>query len=195
MMFWYSAALLSWSLALMVVARNGPSKLPLGVLTLALPTVDAQIVDVEAVCRERLKIGDDAHGGALAARQADQTDAGQLRYFLRQARVGQIFDLRQRQSFRCHRQSQHRRIGGIDLGVNRRRGQIGGQQVARRVDGGLHFLFGDVETEAEVELQCQQPMRPPQLIDDIWLRPGICPNCRSSGAVTAEVITSGLAPG
>ena len=30
---------------------------------------------------------------------------------------------------------------------------------------------------------------------DIWFKPGICPNCFSSGAVIAEVMTSGLAPG
>ncbi len=36
---------------------------------------------------------------------------------------------------------------------------------------------------------------PPELVDDIWFKPGICPNWRSSGAVTDEVITSGLAPG
>ncbi|MCY1185479.1 hypothetical protein D9M73_262600 [compost metagenome] len=36
---------------------------------------------------------------------------------------------------------------------------------------------------------------PPELVDDIWFRPGICPNCRSSGDVTRDVMTSGLAPG
>ncbi len=36
---------------------------------------------------------------------------------------------------------------------------------------------------------------PPELVEDIWVSPGICPNWRSSGAVTALVITSGLAPG
>ncbi|MNI64770.1 hypothetical protein D3C73_1202350 [compost metagenome] len=36
---------------------------------------------------------------------------------------------------------------------------------------------------------------PPELVDAIWVRPGICPNWRSSGAVTALVITCGLAPG
>ena len=36
---------------------------------------------------------------------------------------------------------------------------------------------------------------PPELVDAIWVSPGICPNWRSSGAVTALVITSGLAPG
>src|SRR5690606_19449881 len=36
---------------------------------------------------------------------------------------------------------------------------------------------------------------PPELVDDIWLRPGIWPSWRSSGAVTALVVTDGLAPG
>ena len=36
---------------------------------------------------------------------------------------------------------------------------------------------------------------PPELLEVIWLSPGNCPNWRSSGAVTAEAITSGLAPG
>ena len=36
---------------------------------------------------------------------------------------------------------------------------------------------------------------PPELTEVIWLRPGTCPNWRSSGAVTAEATTSGLAPG
>ena len=36
---------------------------------------------------------------------------------------------------------------------------------------------------------------PSELMEVIWLRPGISPNCRSSGAVMAEAVTSGLAPG
>ena len=36
---------------------------------------------------------------------------------------------------------------------------------------------------------------PPELVEDICASPGIWPNWRSSGAVTALVITSGLAPG
>jgi hypothetical protein len=36
---------------------------------------------------------------------------------------------------------------------------------------------------------------PAELVDDICLRPGICPSWRSSGAVIEDVITSGLAPG
>jgi hypothetical protein len=36
---------------------------------------------------------------------------------------------------------------------------------------------------------------PLELVEVIWFRPGICPNCRSSGAVTEDAMTSGLAPG
>ena len=36
---------------------------------------------------------------------------------------------------------------------------------------------------------------PPELVEAICVRPGICPNWRSRGAVTALVMTSGLAPG
>ena len=36
---------------------------------------------------------------------------------------------------------------------------------------------------------------PNELIEVICVRPGTWPNCFSSGAVTDEVITSGLAPG
>ncbi|MNJ40591.1 hypothetical protein D3C77_354890 [compost metagenome] len=36
---------------------------------------------------------------------------------------------------------------------------------------------------------------PPELVEAIWVSPGICPNWRSRGAVTALVITWGLAPG
>ena len=36
---------------------------------------------------------------------------------------------------------------------------------------------------------------PPDELEVIWLRPGIWPNWRSSGAVTVVETTSGLAPG
>ena len=36
---------------------------------------------------------------------------------------------------------------------------------------------------------------PAELVEDIWLSPGIWPNCFSNGAVIADVTTSGLAPG
>ena len=36
---------------------------------------------------------------------------------------------------------------------------------------------------------------PPDDVDDICRNPGICPNCRSSGAVIDDGVTFGLAPG
>jgi hypothetical protein len=36
---------------------------------------------------------------------------------------------------------------------------------------------------------------PSELVDVICLSPGTWPNCRSSGAVTEDAMTSGLAPG
>ncbi|MNT15510.1 hypothetical protein D3C72_1505680 [compost metagenome] len=51
-------------------------------------------------------------------------------------------------------------------------------------------------SSGSVRLNCMvMTDAPPELVDDIWFRPGICPNCRSSGDVTRDVMTSGLAPG
>jgi len=36
---------------------------------------------------------------------------------------------------------------------------------------------------------------PPELVEDMRFRPGSWPNWRSRGAVMAEAMTSGLAPG
>jgi hypothetical protein len=36
---------------------------------------------------------------------------------------------------------------------------------------------------------------PAELFEVIWFKPGSWPNCLSSGAVTAEAMTSGEAPG
>ena len=68
------------------------------------------------------------------------------------------------------------------------------QELGRGVDRRLHFLLRDVERQGEVELQRDD--RGAGGTARTHLREaGISPNCRSSGAVTAVVITSGLAPG
>ena len=36
---------------------------------------------------------------------------------------------------------------------------------------------------------------PSELVEVIWFKPGTSPNCRSSGAVIDDAITSGPAPG
>jgi hypothetical protein len=78
---------------------------------------------------------------------------GDLRDLLCQARVGKILDPRQRQRLRSQSQAQDRRIGRIDLAVDRRRRQIGRQERSRCIDRRLHFLFGHVEAQVEAELQ------------------------------------------
>ena len=51
-------------------------------------------------------------------------------------------------------------------------------------------------SKSKLRLNCKvMTDAPPELADDIWLSPGIWPNWRSKGAVTDEVMTSGLAPG
>ena len=47
-----------------------------------------------------------------------------------------------------------------------------------------------------LRLNCSVMMElPSELVDVIWLSPGTWPNCRSSGAVTDDAITSGIGSG
>jgi hypothetical protein len=59
----------------------------------------AQIVDIETIGGEREHVGDHAHRGPLPAADADESHAFELRDLLRQARIGQILELRERQVF------------------------------------------------------------------------------------------------
>jgi hypothetical protein len=69
-----------------------------------------------------------------------------------------------------------------------------GSRLAAGVDGRLHLLLGHIQRH--VERKAQRDDRGPARAGGRHLRqPGIWPNWRSSGAVTCEVITSGLAPG
>ena len=75
-------------------------------------------------------------------------DARQLRDLLRDPRVGQVLELGQRQRLRRQREREDRRVGGIDLVVDRRIRQVGRQETAGRVDRRLHLLLGDVERQS-----------------------------------------------
>ena len=77
----------------------------------------------------------------------------ELRDLLRQPRLAHVFELGQRHAFGGDRERQDRRVGRIDLGVDRRHRQIARQQIVGRIDRRLHFLLGDVEAEIETELQ------------------------------------------
>ncbi len=56
----------------------------------------ADIFQVDAVVRKLRRIHAYAHRRFLSAADADQPNSGQLRNFLSEARVGEIFDLRKR---------------------------------------------------------------------------------------------------
>src|SRR5579863_4953711 len=113
----------------------------------------ADVLQVDAVGGERRRIHLDAHGGFLAAADADEADARQLGDFLREARVGQVLNLRKRESVRSKSERENGRVGRVRLAVDRRDGQVGRQIRLRRVDGGLHFLLGDIDVQTERKLQ------------------------------------------
>ncbi len=100
-------------------------------------------------------------GRSPPARVVRGANALDLRELLRQLLVGDALDLGERHGVGGERQRDDRRVGGIDLGVDRRRRQIGRQQTAGRVDRRLHFLLSHVEAEVEIELQGDPPGRPP----------------------------------
>ena len=90
----------------------------------------------------------------MSATYRDKPHAGQLRNFLRQPRVSQVFNSREWQCFRCNGQRHYRRISRIRFAINRRRRQIGRQIRLRRIDSLLYFLFGNVDVEVKSELEC-----------------------------------------
>ena len=95
----------------------------------------------------------DADRGPLSARDRDQSDAGELRQLWHEAGFDDVFDFRQLHRVRSDAKRQNRRVGRIDLGVNRRRRQVGGQKIAGGVDRLLDLLFSDVEADIEAEPQ------------------------------------------
>src|SRR6185437_13535088 len=142
----------------LVVGVDGPGtrravQRALGRVDVGVGDGGAQVIDVEPVGGKRAHVGNDAHRGPLAAADAHQAHALDLRDLLRHARVGEVLELRQRQSLRDDPEGEDRRIRRIYLGVDRRSGQVGRQQVTGGVDGRLHLLLGDVEAQRQAELQ------------------------------------------
>ena len=86
-------------------------------------------------------------------------------------------------------------VSRVDFGVDRRGGQVLRQEILRGADRCLHFLLCDVDGERKGKLQCDHGRAAGGSSRTSQLKPGIWPNCFSSGAVIADVITSGLAPG
>ncbi len=113
----------------------------------------AQVFKAEVVGGELRGIGLHANGWLLSAGDGDEADAGDLGDFLREVGVGGVFDLVERQRVGGQRQRHDRRVGGVDLAVDGRVGQVGGQEAVGGVDGRLDFLLGDVDVLVEIELE------------------------------------------
>ncbi len=113
----------------------------------------AQILQIHPIGGELRRVRLDTDRRFLASADTDKTDAIHLRDLWREAGVGEIFHLRQRDVRRSQRQRQNRRVGRIGFAVDRRNGKIRRQVGSRGIDRLLHFLLGDVDVETEVELQ------------------------------------------
>ena len=138
------------------VDRRGlrrPVEISLGRVDVEVGDRRAQIVEVDAHAGQRERIDVDADGRPLPAGDRNQADAGELRQFRHEPGFDDVLDLGQLHRVRSDAQRQDRRVGRIDLGVDRRRRQVGGQKIAGGVDRRLHLLLGNVEADVEAELQ------------------------------------------
>ena len=136
---------------LVILAR--PVEVALGLVDAGGNECGSYRFQVDAVVLQLRRIHLDAHRRLLAAADADQADAAELGDLRRQAGVDQVLHLREGHGFRGDAQGQHGRVRGIGLAVDRRRGQVRGQEALRGVDRRLHFFLGDVDVEREIELQ------------------------------------------
>ena len=111
------------------------------------------IFETQSIRSEGGGIGLNADGWLLAAADGDQSDAGKLRDLLRQRGIREVFNFGEWQAIGGKRQSKNRSISRIDFAVNRWIGKITRQESGGGVDGGLHFLLGNVNIQLKIELQ------------------------------------------
>ena len=79
------------------VGLMGAVEVAFGLIDVGLGDAGAQGFQGEAVGGQRRRVDLNTHGRLLPAADADQSDAGQLRNFLRQPGIREIFDIGQRQ--------------------------------------------------------------------------------------------------
>ena len=112
-----------------------------------------EVIEINAVGQQRGRVGLHTHGRLMSAADAHQSYAGQLRNFLCESCIGEVFDTREREGFRRYRQCHYRRIRWVRFAVDGWCRQIGWQKSLRGINGRLHFLFGDVDVQVEGELK------------------------------------------
>ena len=179
----------------MVYDWRGAVQRALGLIDVGCGQGRAQVFQAQVVGGQLRGVGLNAHRGLLPAGDGDQAHAGDLGDLLRQVGVGRVFDLVQRKGVGVERQRHDRRVGGVDLAIDGRIGQVGGQKAVAGVDGRLHLLLGHVDVLVEIEFQRDDRAAAASSPRSSASGPGIWPNWRSKGAVTEEAITSGPAPG
>ena len=113
----------------------------------------AQIIEIQSVSRHGARVRHHPYRGPLAAADADDADALDLRDLLGDARIDEILHFGERHRLGGHPQYQHRSIGRVDLGVYRRRGQVLRQQIRARADRRLNLLLRDVDGQLQSESQ------------------------------------------
>ncbi len=128
-------------------------KAPLGLVDVGGGEGRVQVFEGQPVGGQGRRVGVDPHCRPLTAGYADQTDPRELGDLLGKAGIGQIFHLRQRQGVGGERQRQYRRIGRVDLAVDRRIGQVAGKEGEPGVDGRLDLLLRHVKAQIETELK------------------------------------------
>ena len=111
------------------------------------------ILHLQAQCRQFGRVDLHAYRRLLLAADRDLGDARYLRNLLRQNILGIVIDGRDRQHVGMHRQDQNCRIGGIDLAIGGRRGQILRQLASGGVDARLYVLRSGIDVAIQIELQ------------------------------------------
>ena len=124
-----------------------------GLVDVGLAENRAQVLKTQAVGSQCGGVRLDAHCRPLAAADADETNAGELRDFLSESGVGKILDFRQRQRLGGERQREDGRIGGINLAVDRRIGESLGEKIGSAIDGRLDLLLSDIDIQVQIKLQ------------------------------------------
>ncbi len=190
----YSSTLRIWSLASSITARIGPSKLPLGRLTLA------AAIAVRMWSMPRLFAASAAGftwmrtaGRWPPARLTKPTPGScarrcAMRVSTRSCTCGS--------ASACEVTARVRM--GVSAGLTLRYTGGTGRSPGRKLPAALMAACTSCSaTPRDTSRPNCRVMTeaPPELVDDSCFRPGICPSWRSSGAVMVRVVSSGLAPG
>ena len=113
----------------------------------------AHVLEADAIFRKGVRVDLHAHRRQRGAADGDLTYAVKLRKPLLQNIAGRVVHLPRRQRFRRQVEEKDRRVGGVDLAVDRVAAQARRQIGVRRVDRSLNIARRAVDVAVEVELK------------------------------------------